>query len=169
MKKILRYFDINELKKELQEKIKDNKRAIEALKKITFNTKKDGSYFKNLKNNFNNCEIEDDYLKVWYNNYSNSWVVKIFIETDDPAEQAKRTPSHYDFRGKPTRFFKTIPEIKESINEAILKLENLIKEKEALMNNLENEKLIKLLAEASKEYGKLDNSPLHYILFDYFY
>lgn len=169
MKKILRYFNINELKKELQERINDNKKAVEALKAITFNTKKDGSYFKNLKNNFNNCDIEDDYLKVWYNNYNNSWVVKIFIETDDPAEQAKRTPSHYDFRGNPTRFFMTVPEIKEAINEAVLKLEDLIKEKEYLMNNLENEKLIKLLAEAAKEYEKTEMSPLHYLLFDYFY
>ena len=39
-------------------------RIIEALKNITFNSKKDGKDFSNLSKNFNNCYIDGTYLKA---------------------------------------------------------------------------------------------------------
>lgn len=164
---------IEDLKKELKAKIETTEAKIEALKNITFNSKKDGKDFANLSKNFNNCYIDGISLKADFRigyKWSYHWFY-IDMEIKDPETAKNRVVADRDIYGKPRTYFMTVAEIKEKIKSEIKRLTDKKNELLDLYNNIENIKLIQLLLEAQKEFRSLENvrNELYYLVFNYFY
>ena len=143
------YYNFDDIVTELKKDIDKNESYLKAWENVEFCTKKDGTYFKNMKQNFKNAKYDQDYgvyqyeLTVYTNpTYLNGYnhdSIRCYLNTHydtnpiikNKPENIKKVPYCYDV------YVMDVDDIKQTVNDHIEYLKNHITDLKLQLENAE--------------------------------